>query len=264
MYELLAGEKPFRGNLEAVTYKICHEAPPPPSTLSKLKLPHAVDALVAKALAKDAADRFPTARAFRDALADVAQMSVEVDNGLGTTVVNIGTLMLNRPAPSWDDETLRTAEMELARALGPMAKLIVRRAATQTTDRSELCSILSESISDPDSRREFVTAFTRSGGTHSTGGLSAHRSGTSSASQNRGGTRGSGAASLTAFDQDYLDAIAAKLAVFAGPIARLLVRNAATSAGSREDLLRRCAETLSEDDRAAFIKQAGRDALRRN
>src|SRR5262245_35116052 len=64
LYELLTGEKPFRGNMEAITYKICHEEPPPPSRLSKLRLPVAVDQLVATALAKDPAARFQSAQAF--------------------------------------------------------------------------------------------------------------------------------------------------------------------------------------------------------
>ena len=97
LYELLTGQKPFRGNLEAVAYKICQEEPEPPSQLSSLQFPAAVDQLVARALAKDPAARFASARAFHDALRDVAQMSVAVDSGLGTTMVSIGTLMLQRP-----------------------------------------------------------------------------------------------------------------------------------------------------------------------
>lgn len=257
LYELLAGEKPFRGNLESVTYRICHETPPPPSTLSKLSLPPAVDALVAKALAKNADDRFDGARAFHDALNEVSRMSVEVDNGLGTTMVNIGTLMLARPAPSWDDETLRTAEVALARAVGPMAKLIVRRAATQTTDRSELCSILSESISDPDSRRRFVDAFTRAGGTQGAAGTT-HRSGSMSVSQSRSGARVPAAASsLVPIDPVYVDMVAARLAMHVGPIARVLVRNAVKAATSREDFVRRCAESLDESRRTAFLRDCG-------
>ncbi len=156
LYELLTGEKPFRGSVEAVAYKICHEEPEPPSRRAALRMPAAVDQLVATALAKVPANRFPTARAFHDALDEVARMSVEVDNGLGATMVSIGTLMLQRPAPTWDEETLRTAEYELAHALGPMARVMVRRAAEQTNDRGELCSILSECIVDPETRRKFV------------------------------------------------------------------------------------------------------------
>ena len=59
LYELLTGEKPFRGNMEQITYKICHEEPEPPSRLSKLRLPSAVDQLVATALAKDPGGALP-------------------------------------------------------------------------------------------------------------------------------------------------------------------------------------------------------------
>src|SRR5215831_11269913 len=159
LYELLTGERPFGGNLEAVTYKICHDDPLPPSTRSALKLPVEVDRLVAKALAKEPEARFQDARAFHEALRDVARLSVQVDDGSGTTLVNIGTLMLGTPPPAWDEETLRTAEHELARVLGPMAKLIVRKAAAQTSDRVELCSILADNIIDLEMRRKFVDAF---------------------------------------------------------------------------------------------------------
>ena len=188
LYELLTGEKPFRGNMEQITYKICHEEPEPPSRLSKLRLPSAVDQLVATALAKDPAARFQDAHAFRDSLREVAQLSVEVEDGAGTTMMAIGTLRLQKPAPAWDDETLATAERELARALGPMAKVIVHRAAAQASDRAELCSILSDSIMDPDTRRQFVQAFERTAGSGvRTGGGT---SGSQSAAQSRQRTGG--------------------------------------------------------------------------
>src|ERR1700682_3926214 len=96
LYELLTGDKPFSGNMDAVTYKICHEEPQPPSERSALKLPVEVDRLIATALAKDPKARYQDARAFHDALREVAQMSVEVEDGVGTTLVNIGTLMLQQ------------------------------------------------------------------------------------------------------------------------------------------------------------------------
>jgi serine/threonine protein kinase len=279
-YELLTGEKPFRGNIETIAYKICHEEPPPPSALSSLKLPAAVDGLVARALAKVPGDRFPSARAFHDALRELSALSVEVDNGLGTTLVSIGTLMLQKPQPVWDDETLRTAEHELARAVGPMARVIVRRAAFQTSDRAELCSILSDNIADPESRRRFVDAFTRSGtltGTGTGAGVSrasgsASRSGgsaaphaptsgprtTASPTSASAQTHPSGTGALPV-DPAWVDQLTAKLAVYMGPIAQILVKKAARTCGSRRELVHRVAENLGTQERVAFLRELGYD-----
>ncbi|HTQ73600.1 MAG TPA: serine/threonine-protein kinase [Burkholderiales bacterium] len=261
LYELLTGEKPFRGTIETIAYKICHEEPPAPSTLSKLALPPEVDKLVAKALAKAPANRYQGAREFRDALNDVAKLSVEVDQGLGTTVVNIGTLMLAKPPPAWDDETLRTAEHELARAVGPMAKVIVRRAAAQTLDRSELCAILSDSITDPESRRRFVTAFNKAGGGQSSSGASGVRAGSSGAGQaSSSGTRGSasGTGAMTSpLEAAYVDEVTAHLAIYIGPIAQVLTKKAARESRTRSEFVRRCSENLGTQDRAAFLRDLG-------
>ena len=262
LYELLTGEKPFHGTVETIAYAICHVDPAPPSRLSTYKLPPAVDSLLGTALAKSPADRFQTARAFHDALRDVAQMSVEVDNGLGTTLVNIGTMMLQKPPPAWDDETLRTAEHELARALGPMARLIVRRASQQTNDRAELCSILSDSISDPDSRRRFVEAFNRSGsgarsaisGAHTTSPPARSRSGASvPGTSGIGGTTALG----TSLEQSYIDQITARLAVYLGPIAQIITKKAAREARSRGEFVRAAASHLGTQERAAFLREVG-------
>jgi eukaryotic-like serine/threonine-protein kinase len=272
LYELLTGERPFGGNLDSVTYKICHEDPPPPSKRSALKLPAEVDALVATALAKEPAARFQDARAFHDALRDVARMSVKIDDGLGTTMVNIGTLMLqHEPAPAWDDETLRTAEHELARTLGPMAKLIVRKAASQTRDRFELCSILAANIIDPEMRRKFVDTFnetasgvrSRSGATDASGAA-----GSSQPGHAHSRTRVPASALGTAHTRDmgtlgaplepaFVDQITARLAVYIGPIASIVTKRAAREAKNRTDFLRRVAENLGTQERVAFLREVG-------
>ncbi len=272
LYELLTGAKPFRGSVESIAYKICHEEPEPPSTLSSLKLPSAVDRLVATAMAKDRAARFQDARAFHDALREVTQISVEVDAGYGTTMVNIGTLMLQKPAAAWDDDTLLTAERELARALGPMAKLIVRRAAAQTSDRLELCSILSDNIADPDTRRKFVEAFNRTGSGMRTGGsgMSDVRGTTGSSASTPARLRTGAPASVpgTAHSGSmathgatllpaFVDQVTARLAVYLGPIAPIVTRKAAREASSRSDFLHRVADNLGTQDRAAFLREVG-------
>jgi serine/threonine-protein kinase len=256
MYELMTGEKPFRGTMETIAYKICHEEPPAPSTLSKLKLPADIDRLVSTALAKAPEARFQSAKEFRKALDDVSKLSVEVDEGLGATVVNIGTLMLAKPAPPWDDETLRTAELELARALGPMAKVIVRRAAAQTLDRSELCAILSDTISDPDSRRRFVTAFNKSAtGPGSSTGASGMRSGSGTTRATSPGTK-TGTVT-TPLEEAYVAQVTSHLAVHIGPIAQVLARKAARESRTRAEFVRKCAEHLGTQERVAFLREMG-------
>ena len=68
LYELLTGEKPFSGSIEAIAFKICYEDPRPPSEISKLPISPSLDAVVATALAKDCATRFQNAKAFNRAL----------------------------------------------------------------------------------------------------------------------------------------------------------------------------------------------------
>ena len=272
MYELLTGQRPFVGTLESITYKICHEEPVPPSRISGLSMAKEVDQLIARALAKRPADRFPSARAFREALLDVARIGVPVTDGSAMTVVNIGTIVLQKPAPYWDDETLTTAEHQLAQFLGPMARVLVRRAAARTHDRGELCALLSESIDDPDTRRKFVDAFAHSGGAassalaqptdsrHDSGGsahdraaAAASQSGQASAVGHQPGPMPSG----VALDAAYVEQVNAQLAVYLGPIARVVTKRAAQRAASRDEFVRLVAESLGTQDRAAFLRERG-------
>jgi len=264
LYELLTGRKPFTGSVEAIAYKICHDDPVPPSTLSPLKLPDAVDKLVARALAKDPQERFQTARAFSDALRDVAQINVEVDDGLGTTVVNIGNMPLAKPAPFWDDATLDTAEHELARFLGPVARVIVRRAAARTNDRGELCMLLSENIDDPATRRRFVDAFNKGSVVRAGGGASGLKTGERShptAERSGSGAAGSSVSQRSLpsapIDSAYIDEVTARLAIYLGPIARIVTKKAAQRASGRAEFVLLVADNLGTQERAAFLREMG-------
>jgi len=264
LYELLTGRKPFTGSVEAIAYKICHDDPVPPSTLSPLKLPDAVDRLVATALAKDPQARFQTARAFNDALRDVAQINVEVDDGLGTTVVNIGNMPLAKPAPFWDDATLDTAEHELARFLGPVARVIVRRAAARTNDRGELCMLLSENIDDLATRRRFVDAFNKGSSVRPGGAMSglktgerSHPTAERSASSAPGSSVSQRSLPSAPIDAAYIDQVTARLAVYLGPIARIVTKKAAQRASGRAEFVRLVADNLGTQERIAFLREMG-------
>ena len=57
--------------------------------------------------------------------------------------------------PVWEDTVLRTVERQLAHYVGPMAKVMMRKAATQTADLAKLYALLAENISDPATREKF-------------------------------------------------------------------------------------------------------------
>ena len=67
LYQFLTGERPFAGSSTTTMQKVLKEEPLAPSTLN-VQLPPAIDAVVRKALAKRADDRFQTAQAFAAAL----------------------------------------------------------------------------------------------------------------------------------------------------------------------------------------------------
>jgi serine/threonine-protein kinase len=67
-YELLTGRRPFEGEHFAAQARAHVEAEPPTATSRNQQLPPAVDAVLARGMAKDPADRWPTAEAFVDAL----------------------------------------------------------------------------------------------------------------------------------------------------------------------------------------------------
>jgi len=67
LYQLLTGERPFSGPPARLMHQVLHEQPLPPSQ-RVASLPPAVDAVVLKAMAKQAAERYADARAFAAAL----------------------------------------------------------------------------------------------------------------------------------------------------------------------------------------------------
>ena len=67
LYLLLTGERPFEGGMSSIMHKALNTEPSAPSLLS-VTAPPSLDAVVRRAMAKRPEDRFPSARAFAEAI----------------------------------------------------------------------------------------------------------------------------------------------------------------------------------------------------
>jgi serine/threonine protein kinase len=94
LYELLTGEVPFSGDLLALMSQVTLDAPAPPSS-RRAGLDPRLDAICLKALAKAPADRFPSMRAFADALSGWLNAG-----GPALMLRVVGTPFAYRPLPN--------------------------------------------------------------------------------------------------------------------------------------------------------------------
>ncbi len=257
LYELLTGEKPFSGSIEAIAFKICYEEPRPPSEISKLVLSPALDAIVATALAKDLGTRFQNAKAFNRALRLALDPEISIKReAQDATEINLAAVKLQaQAAPVWDDTTLHTIERQLADLVGPMARVMVKKAAAKSRDTAELYTLLAESISDPEVRKKFVAGMAGATAEHA----ATNQTGT--------GVRGTlppqlrslsgGVEALAPLDPEFVEQTTSRLTVYLGPIAKVVARKAAANAGNRQEFVQRLADHLGAQERGAFLRESG-------
>ncbi len=249
LYELLAGEKPFAGATETIAYKICHENPRPASTVSRLTLSATIDAVLAVALEKSPDARFQNARAFSRALREALNAPVQQNpDETAATQINTASAAMQpsiAAPPVWEDTLLRTVERQLAHYVGPMAKVMTRKAATQTADLGKLYALLAENISDPTTREKF------SAGIRTAMTPDATPPGSSTGTNTRSLLR------QAALEQSFVDQTSNQLAVYLGPIAKVVTSRAAQKATSRQEFVRLVAGHLGDQERNTFLKEIG-------
>lgn len=161
MYQLLAGRQPFSGRPDVVMYQVLHQTPAPPSQAEGSGSPVLFDALVMQALSRRPEARPADATAFREALlalAGVPARGVPAGTLSDETVVRLLPVAGGGPLPCWDEGSLRELETRLLPELGPVARVLVRRAARECTDLPTLHGRLAGHLEDEGARRRFLAA----------------------------------------------------------------------------------------------------------
>jgi serine/threonine-protein kinase len=267
LYQLLAGTPPFLGTAEKVMFKVCYETPVPPSVAGRLPSLQAFDSVVMKALARRPEDRFTSAAQFRAALLEAQAHTGNAGNSDETIIQprpetpGAGKESTSRPPPStntlveggWNMDDLAKLEKRLARFVGPIAKVMVRRAAKETTDIVALTQQLASKIASAAESEEFLKGA----------GLAPARTPPPSHSRSSQDTK-SGTQSMAfplaqrPLTPEDIARASQLLVTYMGPIAPVLAKRAAKAGTTREQFIAALAAHLRDDAaRARFL-----DALR--
>jgi serine/threonine-protein kinase len=284
-YQLLTGVKPFAGSAESIAYKVCYETPPTPSQADPERIQAKYDAVVMRAIAKKPEARFATAQAFRTALltAYAAPVSPTVSEETVITEIIPTTIRMEpssstspsghsspskshpgdssptpakttQPPPGWDSAILKAVEGHLARFVGPVAKVMVKRAGLQTTELDALYGILAENLATDAERKQFLATRAQVKGAPPPKVQPGGRTGTVEASTLLA-ARLAGA-QLT---PEMVATATTKLTARVGPIAKVVVRKAALQATTAQQFYTLIAESLpTESERVRFLEEIGK------
>ena len=243
LYILLTGKPPFSGPQEQLMYKVVHEPPVLPSQVEGANRPHFYDAIITKALAKNPDQRFPDTASFRDAVqrgvgqpfdttvwertligvaekvpAQVKTPGTGSRSGVTNTPTNTSGSWTQLP-DHWDKAVLKEAEASLAKLVGPLASVLVKRAARECADLPSLYAKLAEQVTNPQAKTAFLERATS---------ITSIKGGSSS------GTRSAPPPNGAPLSDALVDAAAKLLANHVGPIAKVMAKKTAARTTDRD------------------------------
>jgi len=174
LYEMVAGRRPFEGAGAGGAYAVIaahlNQAPVSPSELNP-RIPVELARAVLKALAKSPGDRFQSAAEFLAALEMIRKNASRLDE-----TATVATRELE--AFAYSEADLDRVSKTLATYVGPIAQILVRRAARGSHNWSDLYQTLAQEISSSAKREQFLASMpplsrsasgTPSGGTRTSG-----------------------------------------------------------------------------------------------
>jgi len=259
-FEMVTGRRPITGDSEySIMRAQVEQIPVPPIELNP-SVPARISAIILKALEKDPAARFQSAKEFQAALFDAgyaAQTGTTTQRPAAPTpplpVASPGTTTAS-PALI-EPAKLARVEALLLPVLGPIAKHLVARAARQHATIRALCRNLAEQIPGERERDTFLRACDKELG----GVITAPVDTTTVAELAPAQPMPGSATTVTPLDPALLQTAKRQLALYLGPIASVMVERAAKKAHSRQELVEMlAAEIQSPKDREKFLGAVGK------
>jgi serine/threonine-protein kinase len=291
LYQMLTGVRPFTGVASAVMHQILHENPPPPSARQPGLHP-AFDAVVQKAMAKAAGERYASAQAFMEALTaahlahngglppseednertilafqrpPVAAVPVQAAHqpatqpGQGSGASSAAASTSGTKPPEWLAELSPDLQTALSTQIGPVARLLLKNASKEAKDLDDLVERLLPHIASEQGRTQFQDSVRDIRKRYGLGTL-----GTASLRSQAGAapptqlTMMTGSPTLLQMRPELVDDAQQKLAAYIGPIAKVMVKRASRMTGQPAEFYRLLAEQVPDmADRARFLKEVG-------
>ncbi|WP_032806665.1 serine/threonine protein kinase, partial [Pseudomonas tolaasii] len=276
LYQLLTGERPFSGSATMVMQQILNQTPVAPSTLN-LALDPALDAVIARALAKRPAERYPSAQAFLDDLEALlgsttgTWINAEIDDdrtvlmrpnqplSSGVSSLPPATLAITEAVETltpWKLAVMPELESLLSHQIGPLARFLVRKSLNGADDFEAICAALLPHIPSERGREQFASAsqsmFQRLNPLTATPEPAPISEPT--AIEAPADPTHVTQATAAEIDPGFAHIAERRLAEVIGPIARIIVSRALRATSQRQPFLQRLAESIeSEAQRLAFL-----------
>jgi serine/threonine-protein kinase len=247
LYELLTGASPFLAETPAaVMHNVLQGQPAAPSTV-KAGVPPGFDAVVSRALAKKPDERFQTAREFQAAMLMALQgKSVTATMTLRTQTMKPPERM---PVLAIAPDVLAQIESSLSRHLGPLAKVLIRKGQAETTDFDTFFNLLAEQIPDDEEQKAFLKKVSTL-----KPAPKPRPEGVKASPAPAPVAKPVAQAASQGFSPEVLATAEKRLASYVGPLAKLLIKDAATQTSDLKEFYRALAAHIdSEEERRDFL-----------
>lgn len=265
LYRLLSGRMPYAGTDQAMMYQVVYGEP---DALCRSPQDQALTpflSIVGQALARQPEQRFASATEFRQRLLSIAPagwvpeplrpdrlLSLEdaptvprrpgtVGAASAASATGLSVSASVSLPTGWNEATLAGIERELAQLVGPIARLLVRRTAAQTSTLEALRERVAAHIPDLQGRERFLS--------RSPAATNANANATATAN-----TTAPASGAGTRLAPADVEAAASVMVATLGPIAKILARRCAAQATTREQFVDRVLQQVGAGTDLAALK----------